>query len=146
MDRNSLQAKCKTVACPGQEKPQNTVSQGWEGRCAGEVLNQDGLESWLELLSMGGQMPASRAVEAEVHPARHCGETWPVPGTSLTTSAVRSPAQGSLSVMDVEHLDQAQSRLQCPKGPECLVEAQRSGGLWLGSGLGTWCSQQLLPG
>lgn len=66
-------------------------------------------------------MPASRAVEAEVHPARHCGETWPVPGTSLTTSAVRSPAQGSLSVMDVEYLDQAQSRLQCPKGPECLV-------------------------
>lgn len=73
MDRNSLKAKCKTVACPGQEKPQNTDSQGWEGRCAGEVLNQDRLESWLELFS---QMPASRAVEAEVHPVRHCGGPW----------------------------------------------------------------------
>lgn len=60
----------------------------------------------------------------------------PAPGTSPTTFAVQSPAQGSPSAMDVGCLEQIWPRPQCPKGPEGLVGGLEMG--WFVAGDGTW--------
>lgn len=140
-------AKGNTTVRPGREKPLKEDSQGWEGKCAGEALDQDGVRSWLNPCSQGGQVPASRAVEPGAQPTRH-GEGVPACSWHISDRFCSSKSSSGLSQCNGCQLPGASlAEAPVPQG------ARVSGGrlrdrvvCGQGWGLGTWGSQQLLPG
>lgn len=135
MDRNPPQAG--QGQCPWQEKLLKVDSQRWEGRCAGEALDQGEGEKVAGPL----QQPWPRACQQGCG-TRSAGSVAWGGGPCLLSAHLRPLLQSKvqLRASPLQWMSGAWSKsgqgLSAPRGQSVWWESQRWRGLWPGMGLG----------